>query len=180
MNDIIGEHWLPVVGLEGLYEVSDHGRVRSIDRVIYKLYSNGKRKTLLRGRLLSLISRNNGCGQRYFVVNIGSQVRYVHRLVLEAFAGPCGNGMEARHLDGNPSNNDLTNLKWGTVEENTGDRGRHGNFTKGERNGSAKLKDEDVIAIRQSNSSDKDLAIQYGVSRTCILKIRLRRRWRHI
>ena len=88
--------------------------------------------------------------------------------------------MEARHLDGNPSNNCLMNLKWGTVEENTSDRGRHGNFTNGERNGQAKLKTADVIAIRQSKSSIKDLAIQYGVAQTCISRIRLRRRWRHI
>ena len=73
MNNIIGECWLPVVGLEGLYEVSDHGRVRSMDRVIYKHCSGGKRKTLLKGRLLSLIPRDNGSGQRYLVVNIGSQ-----------------------------------------------------------------------------------------------------------
>lgn len=180
MKEIIGESWLPVVGLEGLYEVSDHGRVRSLDRIIHKRYKNGKRANLLKGKLLSLIPKDNGSGQTYLTVNIGSRLRYVHRLVLEAFAGPCGTRMETRHLDGNPLNNHLTNLKWGTVQENTEDRGNHGNFTYGERNGQAKLTNADVISIRQSQLSRRDLAAKYNVSSTCILKIQLRHRWKHV
>jgi hypothetical protein len=180
MNDIIDENWLPVIGLEGLYEVSDHGRVRSVDRVIYKRYSKGKRKTVLKGRILSIIFRDNGSGVAYGVVNIGSRTRYVHRLVLEAFAGPCRVGMEARHLDGNSRNNHLLNLKWGTIEENTDDRGKHGNFTNGERNGQAKLTNSDVIAIRQSKLSNKDLAAQYGVRPSSISRVRRKLRWKHI
>jgi len=51
---------------------------------------------------------------------------YVHTLVLEHFIGPCPDGMECRHLDGNPRNNRLENLKWGTRQENAADTQRHG------------------------------------------------------
>jgi hypothetical protein len=52
--------------------------------------------------------------------------RYVHRLVLEAFVGPCPEGMECRHLNGVPADNRLENLRRGTPKENHGDSVRHG------------------------------------------------------
>jgi hypothetical protein len=52
--------------------------------------------------------------------------RFVHRLVLEAFVGPCPEGMECRHKDGNPGNNRLDNLAWGTRKENHADSVEHG------------------------------------------------------
>lgn len=52
--------------------------------------------------------------------------RFVHCIVLEAFIGPCPEGMECRHLDGNPANNRIGNLKWGTPAENHADSVRHG------------------------------------------------------
>jgi hypothetical protein len=54
------------------------------------------------------------------------KARYVHHLVLEAFVSPCPDGMEARHLDGNPYNPDRDNLAWGTISENQFDQVRHG------------------------------------------------------
>jgi hypothetical protein len=55
-----------------------------------------------------------------------SQCCRVHRLVLEVFVGPCPKGMQCRHLDGNPANNRLENLCWGTRVENAADKRRHG------------------------------------------------------
>lgn len=52
--------------------------------------------------------------------------RLVHRLVLEAFVGPCPDGMEACHGDGDPDNNRLTNLRWDTRSANQMDSVRHG------------------------------------------------------
>src|SRR4051794_38431819 len=53
-------------------------------------------------------------------------IRFIHRLVLEAFVGPCPDGLECRHLDGDPGNNLLSNLKWGTRLENFQDSVKHG------------------------------------------------------
>jgi hypothetical protein len=59
-------------------------------------------------------------------VDLGRRsTRYVHHLVLEAFVGLCPEGQECRHLDGNPGNNRLGNLAWGTRLENMADRYRH-------------------------------------------------------
>lgn len=120
-----GERWLAVPGYEGLYEVSDFGRVRSLDRrVINKL----GREQLCRGTVLytnmvglrrqyhSVVLRNSGDAQRVTV----------HSLVLQAFVGPAPDGTECRHLDGNPDNNHLANLRWGTRSENILDTVRHG------------------------------------------------------
>lgn len=111
---IVSEQWLPVVGYEGLYEVSDHGRVRSLDR--------GSRK----GRVLSL--RVTGSGHKTVALYLLGKPtgKNVHRLVLIAFVGPCPQGMEACHNDGNPANNHLSNLRWDTHKSNMEDKVKHG------------------------------------------------------
>lgn len=50
----------------------------------------------------------------------------VHRLVAEAYHGPCPDGQQCRHLDGDPANNHFSNLAWGTPAQNAEDRKRHG------------------------------------------------------
>ena len=109
------EHWLPVVGYEGLYEVSDQGRVKRLARV-------GK-SWVLPERILK------GCHthQGYVQVGMFGKSKRVHRLVLEAFVGPCPEGMVACHYDDNKENNRLENLRWDTERENMWDRTRNGN-----------------------------------------------------
>lgn len=72
----------------------------------------------------------------------------IHRLVLEAFVGPCPRGHEACHNNGNPADNRLENLRWGTREDNLRDIVRHGTRRKGDSHGRAKLTAKDVYAIR--------------------------------
>lgn len=105
------ETWLPVVGFEGQYEVSDQGHVTA-------------KKS---GRILA--SRQTAKG--YVIVTLnrswGNSVqRRVHRLVLEAFVGPCPEGQEGCHGPGGPSDNRLENIRWDTREENARDIVRHG------------------------------------------------------
>jgi hypothetical protein len=116
--------WLPVVGWEGLYEVSDHGSVRSLDRLITH---RGRAGSLVqrphRGRVLELVHHPAG----YLATTIGGQSRLVHRLVARAFLGPpVEKGMEVCHWDGNPTNNSLSNLRWDTRSGNKLDEVRHG------------------------------------------------------
>lgn len=117
------EIWKPIPNYEGLYEVSNFGNVRSLDRVIV-----GSDGVPQRFKGQTMPPRSNGS---HFSVKLRSghqkrEVWYVHRLVLAAFVGPCPEGMEVRHLDGNPANNSLENLKYGTVSENRFDSVRHG------------------------------------------------------
>lgn len=112
------ERWLPIPGHDG-YEVSDLGRVRSLDRVILK--RDGRRQTV-HGRTLRAWPEKG-----YLSVHLGTGPRYlVHRLVLEAFVGPCPPLMEALHGNGDRANACLNNLRWGTPSENAHDRIRHG------------------------------------------------------
>jgi hypothetical protein len=121
------EHWRPVPGYERSYEVSDLGRVRSLDRIT----DRGRK---WRGRVMSPAPM----GPRgYLVVTLwrdGAQrTALVHRLVLSAFVGPPPDGAEGLHGIGGPADNRLSNLAWGTHSENQFDQvahGTHGNASK--------------------------------------------------
>lgn len=119
MNNL-EEQWLAAVGLEGLYEVSDRGRVRSVhDRIV--VWKNGRR-IRYDGKILSAPPNDKG----YPHVNIKGQARAVHQLVLEAFVGLRPAGLDCCHGDGDPTNNALTNLRWDTPSANAQDAIRHG------------------------------------------------------
>lgn len=128
----MNESWLPVAGFEGFYEVSDLGRVKSLARIIYR--RDGVRQTYKEKILKPGVGKTAGhlsVGLRK--VTYGTQL-YVHRLVLEAFVGPCPEGMESLHADGNPANNMLANLSYNTHTVNMHDKRTHGtqyqsNFT---------------------------------------------------
>lgn len=123
------ERWLPVPGYPG-YEVSDHGRVRSLDR---KAPSRWGTPQTLTGRVLSqALVGGSGPNGRYrgcVLYRDGKPTRKtVHVLVLETFVGPRPAGMNGCHRDDDPTNNRLDNLCWGTQRQNVRDAiasGRH-------------------------------------------------------
>lgn len=110
----------------------------------------------------------------------------VSRAVLEAFVGPCPEGMECRHLDGNAHNNRLDNLKWGTPLENAADKSRHGRqcHMKGETNGFHKLDEEEILAIRERYAKGgvtyRDLAEEYNIAPSNVRFIVKRLTWKHL
>lgn len=119
------EEWRPIGGFEGYYEVSDHGRVRSLDRVL--TYPDGHLHRL-KGRVLSPAPLPLS---GHLHLNLKTQHKRrapvaVHALVLETFVGPRPPGLESLHWDGDPTNNKVTNLRWGTRSENMQDMVRHG------------------------------------------------------
>ncbi|MGA0270492.1 MAG: HNH endonuclease signature motif containing protein [Ilumatobacteraceae bacterium] len=77
-----------------------------------------------------------------------TQMRFVHHLVLENFVGPRPDGLVARHLDGDPSNNNLGNLEWGTSSRNRLDMWEHGTMPHGSTHTSSKLTEEQVLEMR--------------------------------
>jgi len=108
---------------------------------------------------------------------------YVHRAVCELFNGTPFNGAVCRHLDGNKRNNVLSNLCWGTVQENADDKQRHGTSGKGSSHPGAKLTEAIVIEIRRmvhSGLSQADVARQLGVTKYCISDIIRGKRWTHV
>ncbi len=116
--------------------------------------------------------------------------RHVHRLILETFIGPCPEGMECRHLDGDSVNNRLDNLKWGTHSENMQDSIRHGTHVvprqRGELNGRAKLTADKVLLIRKiwedyrDHITQPELGAIFGIARNTVGYIINRKRWAHI
>jgi hypothetical protein len=127
MTDGLGERWLPVPGYEESYEVSDRGRVRSLTRVV--ITKNGHSMTKA-GRILRPGSRRSG----HLAVGLCSggeqQNVLIHRIVLEAFVGPCPGGMEACHENDIPFDNRLSNLRWDVRSANSADAVRNGKHPK--------------------------------------------------
>lgn len=109
------EHWLPVVGYEEAFEVSDRGRVRSLPRPYVP-----------KARILSGSPNKSGHWWVRLSYNGVAVSRTIHSLVMEAFVGPRPEDLETRHLDGDPSNNALDNLCYGTRRENRLDEVRLG------------------------------------------------------
>lgn len=130
----ISEEWKDVPGFEGYYQVSNHGRVKTMPRIVMRRSRWGSRHPhQVKERLMSL---KKAKGFNYVAVNLtvgGSVTRcLVHRLVLEAFVGPCPAGMECRHFpDRDTANNRLDNLQWGTPVENARDSLVHGTSSLG-------------------------------------------------
>lgn len=110
--------------------------------------------------------------------------RKIHRIVLEAFVGPRPEGMECLHKDGNPRNNCLDNLSWGTRKENGADKVRHGMSLVGSKNKQAKLDEKQVSEIKNLYRSgqffQRELAAMYGVSGPQINAIVCGASWKHI
>lgn len=123
LRSIDTEKWLPVPGWEGCYEVSDHGRVRSLDRLISCSDGSVRRYA---GRMMACPVDNRG--RRAVSLKRQGHVvrRCVYTLVLEAFRGPRPPGFQGCHNDGDQLNDHLSNLRWDTSSENIRDQVRHG------------------------------------------------------
>lgn len=117
------EEWRPVVGHENQYEVSDQGRIRSVDRIVPSTSKIGNAYLSPRkGKALSPGKSPSG----HLVVHLNGISRSVHFVVAAAFIGPRPNGCEVRHINGQPSDCRADNLEYGTRSDNAEDSKRHG------------------------------------------------------
>lgn len=149
------------------YEVSDHGRVR-------RAVASFKAPV---GKILKPYYHVSG--YPYVGLRTCENPRNiaVHILVMLAFVGECPKGMEIRHLDGNPKNCTLSNLKYGTPKENAQDKFNHGTIK------TAKITEQEVIAIRQKRQEGYTLAElvkEFSLSLNNISNIVKRNTWRHV
>jgi hypothetical protein len=129
------KRWEWVTGYEGRYKVSDHGEIFSMRL----------------GRVMKVHLNDKGY-PRASLERSGERKRPpVHRVVLETFVGPRPPGQQCRHLDGDKTNNKLSNLKWGSPKENTDDKHRHGTQERG-------LTDEEVLDLRARRRSGESYA----------------------
>jgi len=162
------EQWKAIPVYEGIYEISDLGNARSLRK--YCVHYMRPYKS--RGGYFMVCLRKNQ-----------SQTNnYIHLLVLLAFIGPRLDGMQTRHLNGNRADNRLCNLKYGTCSENREDMVKHGTIPHGEKSYNAKLKEIDVMFIRDNifNYSDEYLGKIYGVTSGAIRSARTHQSWKSI
>jgi len=169
------EQWKDIIGFNGFYKVSNYGGIQSLKRGFPRIL---KPYPVPAGYLYITLCADNIC-KKY----------KVHRLVLETFVGPCPPGMECRHLDGDPSNNRIDNLCWGTRSENMKDVVKHGTLSInwpnncGQNNGMSKLNDKKVLEIDSLIMEGiplEEIARRFKVNRSTVSLIKLRQTWRHL
>lgn len=125
-------------------------------------------------------------GHRYVNLSLDNKIYHfeVQHLVLEAFVGPCPLGMEACHNNGNPGDNSVGNLRWGTRQSNRDDMRKHGTDPLGSRNPMATLNEARVLRIREQYATGKfkqrELAAMNGVERVTVTNLLSRKTWKHI
>lgn len=110
-----------------------------------------------------------------------SKTHKIHRLVAKYFVNTVENKEQVNHIDGNKQNNHYSNLEWCTTQENTKHALENGLANaRGEKHGASKLIPENVIDIRNSSLSPKELSIKYNICFQIVSDIKLRKRWKHI
>ena len=161
----------PIPGFPG-YEISDCGRVFS-----WKKIGRYPGKLSEPRELKQQLNKTIGYVQVILFQDKKAKCLYVHRLVLEAFEGPCPENYVACHNDGNPENNNLSNLRWDSVVNNNKDKIKHGTSNN-------KLNENEVLMIRQLHHDKllnmKQLAKKFEMSISRIHDIIHRKCWKHI
>ena len=175
--------WKDVPGFDGIYEVSDAGDFRVKDRLVEK-YSNFAKcivKQKYKARILNGTPDKDG----YLRVHVGVRKKKftlgIATAVLLSFVGPPPDeGMECCHENGNPADNRLSNLRWGTHHSNNQDRVRQGTYSKGVDHPMSLLTENVVIAIYASKEKGSVIAATLNISQTTVSRIRLKKGWRYL
>ncbi|MEO1690729.1 MAG: NUMOD4 domain-containing protein [Cyanobacteria bacterium J06631_6] len=181
------EVFVDIPGYEGYYQVSNYGKVRSLDRVIKE--KTGKTQTL-KGRVLKLRINPGG----YYYIGLGKNgtkaTFAIHQLVAQAFIPNPYNKKTVNHLDGNKLNNSVANLEWCTYSENlehaykTGLRRAVKSSEVASKNYKRKLTEQQVREIKRllarGNLTHREIAKKFSVARSTITEIKSGRRWKHL
>jgi len=180
MEYIENEKWVDVVGYEGIYRVSNMGRLWSCPRT-WSVGNKGAKRSH-NGKILNPTKNIDG----YLFVNLtknGVQsFFFVHRLVGLHFIPNLGDKPEINHKMGIKTDNRASELEWSTRVENIKHSNKNGLaiVLKGEQCGKSKLKDFDIVNIRSSKSKPKELASMYNVTISNICSIISGKTWKHI
>lgn len=165
--------WKDIKGYEGLYQVSNIGNIRSLDR---KVFNNGNNSICnVKGKILK---PNKDKGGYEYVGLVKNKTKTnsikVHRLVAFAFCEGYEVGLEVNHKDGVRHNNNFNNLEWVSRSKNIRDTFKRGRDVNGQKNNSSKLKNEYIgiiASLYDSGVSQKVISNAFGVSQGTISNI---------
>ena len=172
------EIWKPVVGYEGLYEVSSLGNVKSLSRLV-NVSTWEKQKYILGKKMAFYI--NYG----YNNVDLSNKKKKkckVHRLVAEAFIPNPDKKPYINHINSIRNDNRVENLEWCTARENTLHGVAFGSVLCGEANAKSKLKEAQVLEIfnRTKNETHINISKDYGISRSLVGCIANKKNWKKL
>lgn len=119
---------------------------------------------------------SNGYGQ----FGYNSKMQYAHRVSYELFKGPIPKGLHCLHTCDNPKCVCPSHLFLGTYQQNMDDRNSKNRQAKGENHGASKLTESQVLEIRNSTLSQKELTDLYHVTKQTISYIKNKKTWKHI
>jgi hypothetical protein len=173
----MSEIWKPVPGYEGAYEVSNLGRVRSLDRIAVDEMGRAK---MYPGRIRATKPRDDGYIHVCLFSKGRSAGRYVHDLVAAAFIGPKPHGQEVCHRNGIKWDNRDINLRYDTAKGNAADRIRHETQVRGSAVANARLTEQQAREALASCESSARFAARIGVSKSTVKAVRTGQNWRHI
>jgi hypothetical protein len=171
------EKWLPIAGYEGIYEVSDVGRVRSLDRFIIRKNRWGKYCKFLKKGIV-LVPRHRSGG--YHAVSIGGKDLPIHRIVLSTFTKV--SDKQVNHKNGIKVDNRLCNLEWVTAKENVKHAIESGLSRSNKGQNWNQLSDSDVRSIRKlyGKVNSSVIAKKFGVSQMTVSRVGLRQVFKNI
>lgn len=182
LQDLEGEVWKEIEGFEVYYQVSNLGRVKSLERKIKHMSGFRTKKESI---MIQTLTRF-GYYRIKLIDGENRSMKLVHRIVLDAFLNNKNVFLEINHKNGIKTDNNLDNLEWVTRSENMKHAFKNGlnksRDMKGENGANSKLKNKDVLKIREllMKLKPKEIASIYGVSFSCVSKIKLGKRWGHI
>ncbi len=175
------EIWKPVQGYEGLYEISSHGRLKSLARII----NPGRKRSRFKPEKILKWCNSQGYLATYLSVDNGKKFVRAHVLMMQAFTPNPENKPEVNHKNGIRNDNRLDNLEWCTHSENI----QHSYQVlkrvsqKGVNNGNCKLTEVDVLNIfqkRREGGSFRGIAKVFNVSKTHIQHIIHGKLWKNL
>lgn len=174
------EVWKDIKDFEGIYQISNHAKVKRLSRPISHWRGNMRN---LPEKIIKQMTTTNG----YLKVHLHKEGKMrtfsVHRLVLSHFVPNYDNLPTVNHIDGNKQNNNLDNLEWASLSRNAKNAYDIGlnRPNMGSKHNNSKVTEANVLFIRNSKQlSNKKLAEMFGITDSNITAIKKRKTWNHI
>lgn len=174
-QELSTEKWRDIKGCEGRYQVSNIGRVRSIERITTL---QGGVRVIYSGQILAQSYIRGG----YLQVHVDVGCRRVHRLVAATFLDNPENKPEVNHIDADKENNRVQNLEWCTRRENIDHVMSMGMQRRGNTHGMSRISEDTAIKILQMDADMlcTQIARELSVSFHIVWKIRSGKTWKHL